>query len=66
MAVEPEDERRPEPDGDAHLGATETDKPGQVGQGNANLPALDENGLPKDTRKICEDVIGANVDESTG
>ena len=55
-----------EADADAHLGATETDKPGQEGQGNPNLPALDANGLPADQQKICEDVIGANVDESEG
>jgi hypothetical protein len=57
---------RQQPEADAHLGATETDKPGQAGQGNSNVPALDEDGLPKDTKKICEDVIGAHVDESTG
>lgn len=66
MAAEHEDGPRPEPDSDAHLGATETDKPGQVGQGNPNLPALDQEGLPADMKKICEDVIGANVDESEG
>ncbi len=64
-ADEPKDLKR-EPDSDAHLGATETDKPGQAGQGNPNVPALDSNGLPKDMKKICEDVIGANVDESEG
>lgn len=51
---------------DEHLGAVETDKPGQTGQGNPNVPALDENGQPADWKKICEDVIGANVDESEG
>lgn len=51
---------------DDHLGALETDEPGQPGQGNANLPALDENGRPRDWKKICEDVIGANTDESEG
>lgn len=51
---------------DDHLGAVETDKPGQRGQGNANLPALDENGQPADWKKICEDVIGANTDGSEG
>jgi hypothetical protein len=66
MAVEREDERGPEADPDAHLGATETDKPGQNGQGNPNLPALDGDGLPVDMKKICEDVIGAHTDESTG
>ncbi len=66
MAVGREDDRRPDADPDAHLGATETDKPGQAGQGNPNLPALDGDGLPADMKKICEDVIGANVDESEG
>lgn len=51
---------------DAHLGALETDRPSQPGQGNANVPALDENGQPADLKKICEDVIGANVDGSQG
>ncbi len=51
---------------DAHLGALETDRPDQPGQGNPNIPALDENGLPSDWKKICEDVIGANVDGSEG
>ena len=51
---------------DDHLGALETDKPGQTGQGNANASALDENGQPADPDRICEDVIGANVDESEG
>lgn len=51
---------------DEHLGAVETDKPGQAGQGNPNVPALDPEGRPADWTKICEDVIGANVDESEG
>jgi hypothetical protein len=51
---------------DDHLGALETDAPGQPGQGNPNVPALDENGQPADWKKICEDVIGANIDESEG
>ena len=52
---------------DAHLGATETDRPGQKGQGNANArAALDPDGLPADEKKICEDVIGANLDKSEG
>jgi len=33
---------------------------------NPNAPALDENGLPADRDKICEDVIGANLDETQG
>lgn len=59
-------ESEPEAEPDAHLGAVETDRPGQQGQGNPNVPALDQNGQPADWKKICEDVIGANVDESEG
>ncbi len=53
-------------DSDARLGAVETDRQNQAGQGNPNLPALDDDGRPKDWKKICEDVIGANVDDSQG
>ncbi len=53
-------------DPDEHRGALEGDRPDQAGQGNRNLPALDENGQPRDWQKICEDAIGANVDESEG
>jgi hypothetical protein len=61
-----------EPDGiedhsDAHLGAIEGDRPSDPEQqGNRNVPALDEQGLPRVTRKIAEDVIGANEDETRG
>ena len=51
---------------DSHLGAVEGDRPQDPQQGNANVPALDEQGLPRDRRKICEDTIGANVDRSQG
>jgi hypothetical protein len=60
------DAGNPVAESDNHLGALETDKPGQPGQGNRNLPALDENGRPSDWKKICEDVIGANTDQSEG
>ena len=57
----------PERDGESHLGAIEGDRPDDNPQeGNRNAPALDENGLPNDPVAICEDVIGANVDESEG
>jgi hypothetical protein len=56
----------PRPDPDANKGSLEGDRPGQVQQGNANVPALDENGQPADLLKICEDVIGANADHSEG
>lgn len=55
-----------QPDPDAHVGAIEGDRPKDEQQGNRNVPALDEKGLPADHVKICEDVIGANVDESQG
>jgi hypothetical protein len=66
--MQPDDAKEPAPEdeADAHLGATETDQPGQTGQGNPNLPALDQNGQPADWKKICEDVIGANTDGSEG
>ena len=52
---------------DEHEGAVEGDKPtDQPQQGNANAPALDENGLPKDCDVIAQDVIGANEDQTQG
>ena len=52
---------------DEHEGAVEEDKPtDQPQQGNANAPALDEQGMPEDRDKIAQDVIGANADETTG
>ncbi len=49
-------------DQDAHKGAIEGDRPGDEQHGNPNVPALDQNGLPDDTKAIAEDRIGANVD----
>jgi hypothetical protein len=50
-----------------HEGAVEGDKPtDKPQQGNANAPALDEEGMPKDEDKIAQDVIGANEDETQG
>jgi len=52
---------------DEHEGAVEGDKPAdQPQQGNANAPALDDQGLPEDCDRIAEDVLGANADETTG
>ena len=51
---------------DEHLGAVEGDRPGDEQQGNANATALDDQGMPDDTVKICEDVLGANVDGTEG
>jgi hypothetical protein len=52
---------------DEHIGAVEGDRAGDTPQqGNDNAGALDDQGLPKDEVKICEDVIGANEDKSQG
>jgi hypothetical protein len=51
---------------DEHEGAVEGDKATDRAQGNANAPALDDQGLPEDCDKIAEDVIGANADETQG
>jgi hypothetical protein len=64
-------EKKPAPGGvaddDAGKGAVEGDRPDQPEQqGNPHGSGLDEQGLPKDRTAICEDVIGANVDESQG
>ena len=56
-----------EADAEDHLGAVEGDRPDdRPNEGNRNAPALDEQGMPNDPVAICEDVIGANVDESEG
>ncbi len=52
-------------DPDAAKGAIEGDRPEDRQQSNPNVPALDENGLPEKMVPICEDVIGANVDQRT-
>lgn len=51
-------------DPDTHKGAIEGDRVGDEQQGNANVPALDRNGLPSKPIAIAEDRIGANVDDS--
>jgi len=56
-----------EHDAEDHLGAVEGDRADdRQNQGNRNAPGLDEEGMPNDPIAICEDVIGANVDESEG
>lgn len=52
----------PEVDSDFQKGAVEAPDT----QGNANAPALDENGMPNDEVAIAQDVIGANEDETQG
>ncbi len=49
-------------DPDAAKGAVEGDRPDQPQDSNPNAGALDENGLPRNMLPICEDVIGANID----
>ncbi len=49
-------------DPDAMKGALEGDRPDDPQEFNRNAGALDENGLPEKMEPICEDVIGANVD----
>ncbi len=56
--------RKGHTEADAHTGAIEGDRPGDVQQGNPNVPALNGDGLPRDQAAIAEDRIGANVDDS--
>ena len=58
-------ERNPSDDPDLRKGAIEGG-PANSAQGNANAPALNEDGLPNDEVAIAEDVIGANEDETQG
>jgi hypothetical protein len=52
---------------DQHEGAVEGDRPtDRPQQGNANAPALDEQGLPKDHDKIEQDRLGATLDDTQG
>jgi hypothetical protein len=52
-------------DPDLEKGAIEG-PPSNDDQGNANAPALDENGMPNDEIAIAEDVLGANEDDRAG
>lgn len=51
---------------DDHIGAVEGDTAAAPEPGNANAPALNDQGVPDDPVAICEDVIGANVDGAEG
>jgi len=53
-------------DPDEHKGVLQGDRPSDPAQGNRNAPALDAEGLPDDPVAICEDVLGANEDETQG
>jgi hypothetical protein len=60
-------ERRHEvADPDLTKGAVEGPPSDDAAQGNANAPALNDQGLPNDEVAIAEDVIGANEDETQG
>ena len=59
------DKTTPTEPGD-HMGAVEGERTTDPQPGNRNAPALDDEGLPNDPIAICEDVIGANTDESAG
>lgn len=60
------DQKPAAPDSDEHIGAVEGDRPTDPQRGNPNAGALDDEGMPKDTVAICEDVLGANVDGTEG
>ncbi len=60
------DSDSPRPASDEHLGAVEGDRATDPQPGNRNVGALDDQGLPKDRVAICEDVLGANNDETQG
>ena len=52
---------------DEQKGAVEGDRPSDEAPGNKNaVGALDKNGLPKNTKAIAEDSIGARADETQG
>jgi hypothetical protein len=54
-------------DSDEHLGAVEGDRATDAAQqGNPHGDGVNEEGLPDDPIATCEDVIGANEDETTG
>jgi hypothetical protein len=51
-------------DPDIHKAAIQGDRLGDEQQGNPNVPALDQNGVPQRPTAIAEDRIGANADDS--
>ena len=54
-------------DSEEHIGAVEGDRPTDTpNQGNPHGPGIDEEGLPNDPIATCEDVLGANLDETEG
>lgn len=53
-------------DPDLEKGAIEGPPNDGSSQGNANAPALNDEGLPNDEVAIAEDVLGANEDDRGG
>jgi hypothetical protein len=51
---------------DAGKGAVESDRPVDPKKTPPRGGPLGEDGLPADKTAVCEDAIGANVDESQG
>jgi hypothetical protein len=51
---------------DEHLGAVEGDRVTDAQQGNRNGDGVNDQGLPDDALAQCEDVLGANADETQG
>jgi hypothetical protein len=65
VSSRPTDER--DADADEHIGAVEGDRPTDTpNQGNPHGTGVDTQGMPNDPIATCEDVIGANVDETEG
>jgi hypothetical protein len=56
----------PHANSDEHLGAVEGDRAGDTPQGNRNATPLDDQGMPTNDIAVCEDVLGANNDETQG
>jgi hypothetical protein len=54
------------PEFDEHVGAVEGNRASDPQQGNPNGPGVDSEGMPNDPVATCEDVLGANLDETEG
>jgi hypothetical protein len=60
------DQKRDVPDSDEHMGAVEGDRDTDPQGGNPNGTGIDSQGMPNDPVATCEDVLGANLDETEG
>ena len=61
------DQKRDTPkDFDEHVGAVEGDRATDPQGGNPNGTGIDSQGMPNDPVATCEDVLGANLDETEG